>query len=218
MSNAVAAQAPAQSVSRAPAVAPPLWLAVLPVVLLFAVAAFLFWISKGDMAGTFGYWQLLIPITAVISLSSGWGQAALNDNAKLLYLFKQVLHWGLLVGLLYVIDTQGIRPLMNDHQYTIVLLYLFGFTTILAALHVDLKMLFFGIFLAFCGYLLAVPDNNPTLVAIGQVFGFADAATSPVAVTVVMALVGCVATLFLLVIMRGALISKKLGEKRLGRA
>lgn len=218
MSNATAVSASASDqakpVVRASANQAPLWVTLVPLLALFAAAVFLFWLSKGDMAGSFGYWELFIPVVAVVSLFSGWGQAYVNDTPRLIYVVKQLVHWGLLIGLVYVLNSQGVRGLMNDQQYTTVLLYLLGFTTLLAAVHVDIKLLFFGVFLVFCGYLIAVPVDNPTLVAIGNAFGIAEAQSNPLTVTMGVALVGFVATLFLVFMLRGAILSKRIADKR----
>jgi len=190
------------------------FVAMLPLLVLFVAATTLFWMTATDGAGTYQYWEFCIPVVAVVSLLSGWGQSYLSGELRIWYLIKQVLHWGGLVAVLYLLNTQGFRELMNDAQYTTMVIYLLAFTTLLAAIHMDLKLLFFAAFLVFCGYLMAVPENNPALVFLGNSFGIAEAATKPLIMTIGVAVVAFIASLFILMMMRGALMTKRIGAKR----
>jgi hypothetical protein len=192
----------------------PMLLAVLPALVLFSTATILFWLSKGDMAGNSRYWEIFVPVVALISLISGWSQAYLADNARLWYAVKQIIHWGALIGLLYIINSQGIRELLSEQQYTATILYLLAFTTLLAAIHVDIKLVFFAVFLVFCAFLIAVPADNPTLMSIGSTFGIADAQDKAVVITSGVAVIGFIASLFILIMMRGALTTKRIAAKR----
>jgi hypothetical protein len=192
----------------------PLLIALLPLLILFVCATILFWLSKQGMAESTKYWEVFVPVVAVISLISGWGQAYLANRSRLMYLVRQVLHWGAFIGVLYLFNTQGIRELMSDQQYAIVVIYLLAFASLLAAIHVDFKLIFFGIFLVFCAFLLAVPTDNPTLISMGQTFGIADAQNKPMMMTIGVAVVGFIASWFLLSMMRGALVSKRIAERR----
>ena len=194
----------------------PLLVAILPLLVLFISAFVLFWLSKQDMSGTFRYWEIFVPVVAVISLISGWGQAYLNDNPRLWYLLKQIVSWGALIALLYVLNSQGIRAAISDQQYTAVILYLLAFASLLVAIHLDIKLLVFAVFLVFCAFLIAVPENNPTLLAMGNRFGIADAPTKPVMMTAIVAGVGFVISFIVLVMMRGALLTKRIAAKRRG--
>jgi hypothetical protein len=194
----------------------PLLVAILPLLALFISAFVLFWLSKQDMSGTFRYWEIFVPVVAVISLISGWGQAYLNDNPRLWYLVKQIVSWGALIALLYVLNSQGIRAAISDQQYTAVILYLLAFASLLVAIHLDIKLLVFAVFLVFCAFLIAVPENNPTLLAMGNRFGIADAPTKPVMMTAIVAGVGFVISFIVLVMMRGALLTKRIAAKRRG--
>jgi hypothetical protein len=208
---AITANAPAK---RSDINQSPMLLTVLPSLILFVAATILFWLSKDDMAGSSRYWELFVPVVAVLSLISGWGQAYLADNARLLYAVKQIIHWAALIGLLYIINSQGIRDLLTEQQYTAAIIYLLAFTTLLAAIHVDVKLLFFAVFLVFCAFLIAVPADNPTLISIGNTFGIADAQDKAVVITSGVAVIGFIASLFILVMMRGAITTKRIAAKR----
>jgi flagellar basal body-associated protein FliL len=193
---------------------PSLILAMLPLLILFAGATILFWMTKTNGAEVYRYWEYFIPVLAVLSLISGWGQSYLSGELRIWYLIKQVVHWGGLVAVLYLLNTQGFRGLMDDGQYSTLVLYLLAFTTLLAAIHMDLKLLFFAGFLVFCGYLMAVPGDNAALAFIGDSFGIADAQAKSMEITIGVAVVGFIASLFILVMMRGALMTKRIGAKR----
>jgi hypothetical protein len=192
----------------------PFVLAALPLLVLFAAAVLLFWLSESKTEGAFRYWEIFIPIVALVSLGSGWSQAYLSGNSRIWYLVKQAVHWGALIALLYLLNTHGIRALMNAQQYTAVLIYLLAFGTVLAALHMDLKLLVFGLFLAFCAYVIAVPTANPALGMIGNILHIPDAQTNPTTASLWVAGIGLVASLFVLVMMRAATMSKRASAAR----
>jgi hypothetical protein len=194
----------------------PLFMSILPLLILFGGAVALFWLSQKDMASTYKYWEIFVPIVAFISLVSGWGQAFVSDSNRLWYLIKQLVQWGLLIGLLYIFNTQGVRPLLSDQQYTGVVLYLLAFTTLIAAVQMDFKLVFFGLFLVFCAYLIMVPADNPTLIGVGNLFGIAEPQSNPLTVTMSLAGVGFVASLFVLFMIRGAATSKRASKRRKG--
>lgn len=192
----------------------PLMISMLPLFVLFGATLTLFWLSQQDMTATYKYWEIFVPVVAVISLVSGWGQAYLSDNNRLWYLIRQFVQWGLLIGLLYVLNSQGIRALMSDQQYTGIVLYLLAFTTLAAAIQMDIKLVFFGVFVLFCAYVIMMPANNPTLIGVGNFFGIADPGTKPLTVGAWLAGTGFVASLFVLFMMRGALTSKRIAKRR----
>lgn len=182
---------------------------MLSMLILFAVPVVLYGLTAQGMQGTFRYWEYFILFIALFSLGSGWNQVYLSRSSSLWYLVKQVAHWGGLIGLLYVLNTQGIRMLMNDHQYTILLTYLMAFTVILAAINMDFKLIFFGGFLAYCAFLIAVPANNQAVIAIGEQFGIANPATHPLQVTLYVAGVALVASLIVRMYIQSAAASKR---------
>jgi hypothetical protein len=192
----------------------PLPMALLPILILFAATVVLFWLSQMDMSGTYKYWEIFVPIVAIVSLMSGWTQAYVSNNNRMWYLLRGLIHWGALIGLLYLLNSQGYRELMSDQQYTALMLYLLALGTLLAAVQMDIKLIFFAVFLAFCAFLIAVPANNPTLISVGTFLGIAEPQAKPVLVSSAVALAGFVASLFVVFMMRGALISKRARKRR----
>ncbi|MFP4062927.1 MAG: hypothetical protein ACLFQ1_04360 [Halochromatium sp.] len=194
----------------------PLYLALLPQIVLFASAVVLFWLSQKDMAGTVEYWEYFIPVIALISLISGWSQSYLSDQLSAWYLIKQVVHWGAVFALLYAANTQGLRESLDAQQYTSIVIYLTALASLLAAMHMDFKLFFFSLFLVFCAYLLAVPADNAMLLYIGETVGIDDAESKTLSITIGMAVVGFIASTFVLLSMRGMVLSKRLSNKRIG--
>ncbi|WP_242469348.1 hypothetical protein [Rhabdochromatium marinum] len=181
--------------------------------LLFGVVVLLYSLTSGGLAGASRYWELFIPVLALFSLGSGWGQMYLNDESRLWYLIRQGIHWGALIGLVYLLNTQGIRELMSDQQYTILLVYLIAFAAVLAAIQMDIRMLFLSAFLVYCAFLIAVPENNPALIQLGETFGVADAQSKPFMMTLAVAAAGFFASTFFMISMRGAIIAKRVGSQ-----
>jgi ABC-type antimicrobial peptide transport system permease subunit len=103
---------------------------------------------------------------------------------------------------------------MSDQQYTALMIYLLSLGTLLAAVQMDIKLIFFSVFLAFCAFLIAVPADNPTLIAVGNTLGISEPQAKPVLVSSAVAVAGFVASLFVVFIMRGALIAKRASKKR----
>ncbi len=192
----------------------PLGLALIPLLVLFAATVVLFWLSQRDMSGTYKYWEIFVPVVAVVSLVSGWTQAYVSNSNRAWYLLRQGIHWGALIGLLYLLNSQGYRELMSDQQYTALMIYLLALGTLLAAVQMDIKLIFFSAFLAFCAFLIAVPADNPTLISVGSFLGISEPQAKPVLVSSAVAVAGFVASLFVVFIMRGAIIAKNATKKR----
>lgn len=191
-----------------------LMMALLPSVILYIAAVVLIMLTRNDPTGTIPYWETFVPVVAFISLLSGFGQTYVRDQSYVFYIIKQIIHWGVLIGLLWLLHTHGVRAALDDQNYLLVLLYLLGLTTLLAGLHLDWKFIFFGAFLAFCTYLLAAPENVAVLNSIGDTFGIANAADKPVAMIIGLAVVAFLASTLLLIGMRGAILSKRVSAAR----
>jgi len=192
----------------------PLGLALIPLLILFAATVILFWLSQRDMSGTYKYWEIFVPVVAVVSLVSGWTQAYVSNSNRVWYLLRQAIHWGALIGLLWLLNSQGYRELMSDQQYTALMIYLLALGTLLAAVQMDIKLIFFSVFLAFCAFLIAVPADNPTLIAVGNTLGISEPQAKPVLVSSAVAVAGFIASLFVVFMMRGALIAKRASHRR----
>jgi hypothetical protein len=173
----------------------PLILSVLPLLALFAAATVLFRLSSEDMASTYPYWEIFVPVVAVLSLFSGWGQCQRLGNHSLWYLIKQVIHWGVIIGLLYLFNVVGFRELLNDQQYTVILIGVLAAATLLAAIQMDFKLVLFALFLGYCGYVLFQPTDNVAVSSVGNLFRIAEPQSHPATVTGALAVAGFIASL-----------------------
>lgn len=189
-------------------------LALAPYIILFGAAVILLALAEDSLSATIPYWELMIPFAAFFSLLSGWGQAYVSNQSRLWYLIRQAIHWGALMGVLYLLQVFGVREALGDAKYLVFLLYVFGLGTLFAGLHSDLKLLFFGSFLIFCAYLLMVPTNNVVLATLGETFKIADATSKPMMMTLLVAGAAFIATFMILVSMRGAILSKRVSAAR----
>jgi hypothetical protein len=191
-----------------------LMMALLPSVILYVGAVVLIALTRDDAAGTVPYWETFVPFVAFISLLSGFGQAYVRDQSYVLYVFRQILHWGIVIGLLWLLHTHGVRAALDDQKYLLILLYLLGLASLLAGLHMDWKFIFFGAFLAFCTYILAAPENVAILAPIGETFGIANAQDKPLTMIIGTAVVAFLASTLILIGMRGAILSKRVSAAK----
>lgn len=214
MSEATAVSSDAPAKTKSKRYQSPLLIALLPQVVLFVGTFVLFWYSQKDMAGTIQYWEYFIPVIALISLVSGWSQSYLSNEVRAWYLIRQIVHWGALFTLLFMMNNAGLRAAMDAQQYTTIVIYLLAFATLLAAIHMDFKLFFFSLFLVFCAYLLAAPSENVLLTYIGDTFGIDSAQTKTLSISIGVGVVGFIASTFVLLSMRGMLLTKRIGSKK----
>jgi hypothetical protein len=191
-----------------------LMMALLPSVILYVGAVVLIALTREDAAGTVPYWETFVPFVAFISLLSGFGQAYVRDQSYVFYVFRQILHWGIVIGLLWLLHAHGVRAALDDQKYLLILLYLIGLASLLAGLHMDWKFIFFGAFLAFCTYILAAPENVAILAPIGETFGIANAQDKPLTMIIGTAVVAFLASTLILIGMRGAILSKRVSAAK----
>jgi hypothetical protein len=179
----------------------PLILSVLPLLILFGAAAALFWLSTQDYTEHFRYWEIFVPVVAVLSLFSGWSQCQARGDGRTWYLVRQFVHWGTIIGLVYVFNVVGFRDMLSDQQYTVILVSILAAATLLAAIQMDYKLILFALFLAVCAYLMFVPTDNPVLERAGSLFRIDDPQGNPGVVTAALAGAGFVISLVILFMM-----------------
>lgn len=195
--------------SKSAAKQSPLMLALLPLVILYVCAVVLVALSREDLGGTLSYWEFFIPIVAVISLISGWGNAYVRGQWSLFYLIRQILSWGLFVGMLWLLQEQGVPEALGDQKTTLTLVFLLALVSVLVGMQLDWKLFVFGVFLAICAYLLADPAHVAMLTPIGDRVGIEDAQSKPLTMIIGMGTVAFVISLFILLSMRGAIMAKR---------
>ena len=173
----------------------PLILTVIPLLILFAAAVVLFRMSVDDMAGTDKYWEIFVPAVAMLSLFSGWHQCQMLGQDRIWYVLRQFIHWGAVMAVLYLFHVAGFRELLNDQQYTVILLGILAVATLLEAIQMDYKLVLFSLFIAFCAYVLFIPGGNPGLMMLGNLFGIDNPASHPVTVVGVLGVIGFILSL-----------------------
>lgn len=186
-----------------------LMMALLPSFILYASTIILVALTRGDLGGTIKYWEFMVPLAALISLMSGWGPTYARNASRFSYLIKQIVHWGLLLGLLWLLQTQGVTAALGAPKYTLVLLYLLSLTIILGGFYLDLKQVLFGAFLGFCAYLLAAPANIAILKPIGETLRIADPQSKPLTMILVVGLIAFAVNAVFVMGTRGAVIAKR---------
>ncbi|MBK1644005.1 hypothetical protein CKO25_04905 [Thiocapsa imhoffii] len=191
-----------------------LLIALLPLVILYVAAITLISLTRSDLSGTIPYWETFLPVVAFISLLSGFGPAYVRDQPSLLYVLQQALHWGILIGLLWLLHTQGVRASLNEQEYLIMMLYLLGLGSLLAGLHMDWKFAVFGAFMVFCTFVLSSPENTALLGTIGDTFGITNAQEHPMTFIAITGCVAFLASTLILIGTRGAIMSKRAAAAR----
>lgn len=148
----------------------------LPYVVLYVGAIGLVAMTSHDAAGTSSYWQMFIPIVALVSIMGGWRFAGTTSTARWHYILKQVLHWGALVLVIQLLYAHDVQDFLNDEQDGFVMVYLLGLSAILSGIYMDWKMSVFGVFLLLSGVAMATLEDNAmllTLVFVAGVIGVA---------------------------------------------
>jgi hypothetical protein len=151
--------------------------------------------STEDVAGTYKYWEIFVPAVAVLSLFSGWHQCQIMGNDRVWYVLRQFIHWGAIIAVLYLFHVAGFRELLSDQQYTVILVGILAVATLLDAIQMDYKLVFFSFFLAFCAYVLFLPEGNPGLMMLGNLFGIEDPTSHPVTVVAILGGIGFILSL-----------------------
>lgn len=186
-----------------------LTIALLPSLVVYALAVVLVVLTRENPGSTVQYWELLVPLIALYSLISGWGTAYARNQSRFFYLIKQAIHWGLVLGLLWLLQTQGISAALGDQKYTLVLLYVVGLAMVFAGLYLDLKQILYGAFLGLSAYLLTAPANIAILKPIGETLRISDATNKPLTMIVILALVAFAVSAVLLMVTRGAIMARR---------
>jgi hypothetical protein len=118
----------------------------LPYLVLYIVALGLVAMTAHDATGMSDYWQMFIPLVALVSILGGWRWAGATGSARWGYILRQVLHWGALVLVIQLLFAHAVQDFLNDQQDAFVSVYLIGLAALLS-LYLDWKMALFGVFL-----------------------------------------------------------------------
>jgi len=127
-----------------------------------------------DLETSRRYWHWLIPAFGVICIITQWNNVEPTLKARSLLVFRQVLHWGAvlaLVFLLYAFSTNhgnNITNLIDDRQGSFMMTFTVALSTYLAGLYHDWRLCVVAIFILAGGVVnVAFSNLAPLLVWIG---------------------------------------------------
>ena len=151
--------------------AKPSWLHVVlvntPYILIYIATIWLVAMTDRDSAKAATYWQYFVPIVGLVSVIGGWAKA---QESKGKYLMEQVLHWGALLLVIYLLFLPDMEQFLNAESHGFVIAYMLGLAAILSGIYLDWKMAVFGLFLLASAVGIGFLDENAllmTLIGVG---------------------------------------------------
>jgi hypothetical protein len=151
--------------SAAPA--KPSWLWVLfansPYILIYIATIWLVATTDGDPENARNLWQWFIPVVGLVSVFGGWAK---TRDTKTRFLTEQVLHWGALMGVAYLLFLPEMEFFMNAESHGVVMAYLVGLAAILSGIYLDWKMAIYGLFLVGSAYAIGFLDDNAMIITL----------------------------------------------------
>jgi len=184
-------------------------LALFPLFILYAGTVALFALTRENTSGIALYWGYFVPVIGLISLVTAWGNAYVRGDSRLFYLIKQIIIWGAFIWVLDILHKMGVDAAMGGQKAAVTLVMMTALVALLVGLYLDIKMVFYGAFLGFCGYLLADPRHSAILVKIGEPFKVVDPANKPVTMVVAVAIAAFIVAAFFMLSTRGSVAAKR---------
>ena len=132
----------------------------LPYLVLYVAAVGLVAMTAHDAAEMSAYWQMFIPLVALVSILGGWRWAGSTSNERWIYIARQVLHWGVVVLVIRLLFAHAVQEFLNDEQGAFVTIYLLGMAAVLSGIYLDWKMALVGAFLLLSGVAIAWLNDN----------------------------------------------------------
>ncbi|NBC11981.1 MAG: hypothetical protein GVY09_01305 [Gammaproteobacteria bacterium] len=132
----------------------------LPYVVLYVAALGLVGMTAHNAAEMSTYWQMFIPLVALVSILGGWRWAGNAGSERWAYILRQVLHWGALILTIRLLYAHAVQDFLNDEQDAFVTIYVIGLAAVLSGIYLDWKMALFGIFLLLSGVAIAWLNDN----------------------------------------------------------
>jgi cell division protein FtsW (lipid II flippase) len=132
----------------------------LPYLVLYVAAIGLVAMTAHDAAEMSTYWQLFIPLVALVSILGGWRWAGTSSADRWTYIVRQILHWAVLILVLRLLYAHAVQDFLNDEQSAFVTIYLIGLAAVLSGIYIDWKMALFGTFLLLSGVAIAWLNDN----------------------------------------------------------
>lgn len=149
------------------AAAKPSWSRVLltnsPYILLYIVTIWLVAMTDSDPAKAGRYWQYFIPIIGLVSIIGGWNKAR-ESTAR--YLTEQVLHWGALAAVTYLLFLGPMQEFLNAESHGFVTAYMVGLAAVLSGIYCDWKMTLFGAFIVGSAVGIGYLEDNAMMITL----------------------------------------------------
>ncbi|KAA6186916.1 hypothetical protein F2Q65_03230 [Thiohalocapsa marina] len=150
----------------------PTWLRVLlinsPYILIYAATIWLVALTDSDPDKASKYWQYLLPVVGLVSVIGGWSQTRIS---RARYLTQQVLHWGALMLVTFLLFVPTMEHFLDAQTHGFVVAYMLALAAILSGIYLDWKMGIFGLFLVGSAVGIGFLNNNAmllTLIGIGM--------------------------------------------------
>ncbi|MGQ9660101.1 MAG: hypothetical protein ACUVT0_08445 [Thermochromatium sp.] len=186
-----------------------LMLALFPLFILYAGTVALFALTRENASGIALYWGYFVPVIGLISLITAWGNAYVRGDSRLFYLIKQLIIWGAFIWILSLLHRLGIDSALGGQKAAVTLVMMTALVALLVGFQLDIKMVLYGVFLGFCGYLLADPKHSAILVKIGEPFKVVDPANKPVTMVIALAIAAFLVAAFFMLSTRGSVAAKR---------
>lgn len=130
----------------------PLWRRELPYLAMLALALLGIGYTNLSPRPTADYWQVLVPVFAVICVAGQWRRVA-NEQGRWRLIWTQALHWGALLLAMRLMFLPDLQRMMSSDTIGLGILALLALGTFLAGVHaVTWQVCAVGVVLA-----LAVP-------------------------------------------------------------
>jgi hypothetical protein len=145
-----------------------------PYILIYGLTIWLVALTDRNPATAARYWQYFVPLVGLVSVIGGWSK---SRESRARYLTEQVLHWGSLMLVIFLLFLPDMQQFLNADSHGFVIAYLLGFAAILSGIYQDWKMGVFGVFLVGSAVGIGFLDENAML------FTLIGVAVAAVAVT-----------------------------------
>lgn len=135
-----------------------------PFVVLYALAVVGVSLTTSNAGQSAEYWQLLIIVTALVSIVSGYALSPAGERRTML--FKQLLHWAALLVVVRLLFMHSLQDFLSDESDGFVVIYLLGLAAIMGGIHWNWRLIVFGLFLIATGIGLALFEENVLILSI----------------------------------------------------
>ena len=144
----------------------PFWVDELPyIVMLLLTLGGVTYASVSPRA-TFDYWQVLVPLFAVICIVAGWPRA-IGKIGRWRLVWTQALHWGAIFVAMLVLFLPNVHQMLNSDAVGLAAMAIMSLGTFLAGVHsASWRVAVVGLFLAFAVPIAALLEEAVLIVLV----------------------------------------------------